>query len=132
MNDAEATPAGLQPVVDEVDLALREVAARLSEIAAALRAGQVRFRGMQGAERSAFVRNAAARLRDVERFSHFAAVLFEEEFVAPLAMKYETPQNLVAIRPRTRWATTVKLLAALATLAGAVAGLWRAVRGEKP
>lgn len=132
MNDAEATPTGLQPVADEVDLALREVSARLSEIAASLRAGQVRFGGMSGPERSAFVRNAAGRLRDVERFACFAAKLFEEEFVAPLQTKYETPQNLVAIRPRARWVTMMKLLGALATLAGAVAGLWRAISGQKP
>lgn len=132
MNDPEATPTGLQPITDEVDLALREISSRLKEIGDSLRAGQARFGGMQGAERTAFVRNAAARLRQVEKFSGFAATLFEEEFVEPLQSRYETPIRLPAVKARpSRLNAAMKLLGGLAAILGAAAGLWRAIFGQK-
>ena len=132
MNDAETTPTGIQPITDEVDLAVREVSTRLKEIGDALRAGQVRLGGMSGLDRAAFVRNAAARLRDVERFAGFAATLFEEEFVEPLVKKFDTPRNLEAFVEPKRLGSAVKLLGALAAILGAAAGLWRAITGRAP
>ena len=131
MNDPEATPTGLQPISDEVDLALREVASRLTEIADSLRVGQARLGGMRGPERTAFVRNAAARLRGVEKYACFAATLFEEEFVVPLTARYDTPITLPAVRPQpSRFGKVIKLLGAIATLAGGLAALWRAITGR--
>lgn len=133
MNETETTPSGLEPVTDEIDLALGQVAARLKEIADSLRIGQLRLRGMQGFDRAALVRNAAARLRDVEKYAGFAARLFEEEFVEPLQTKYETPASLQAIpQRRLTFHRATKLLTALAAFLAAGYGILRVILGQKP
>ncbi len=133
MNDADTTPTGNGPLISEVDLALGQVASRLKEIAGPLRAGQLRFAGMSDTERTAFVRNAAARLRQVEHYAGFAASLFEEEFIArPRHTLQETPKESKAIAPRSgRLARATKLLGAIGAILGTAAGLWRAIFGPK-
>lgn len=138
MNDQDRTPSGHGPIVNEVDLALGQVSTRLKEIAGSLRAGQVRFGGMSDLERHAFVRNAAARLRQVQHYAEFAACLFEEEFgteflARPRQIAPVTPQTLPAIPvPRLTLMGATKLLGALAAVLGAVMGIWRAWIGAKP
>lgn len=137
MHDPDRTPSGHGPIIDEVDLALGQVSSRLKEIAGSLRAGQVRFGGMSDVERHAFVRNAAARLRQVQHYAEFAACLFEEEFgyeflARPRQIAPVTPSQLQAIPPqRGRLLRATKLLGAIAAAAGALAGFWKAIFGSR-
>jgi|SRR6185369_6968309 len=126
--DAETTPTDGHPLTDEADLALGVVAARCEEVAGSIRIGRERSRGMSSDERTAFVRDAALALRRVEHFAAFAAHLFEgllgERGVT-------TPRELTAATPPgRRIGRLTKLITALAALAGAGAGLWRAISGR--
>jgi len=120
--NAEETPTGRHPVVDEAQFALGAVAARCEEIAGSIRAGLGRWGRMSEAERTAFVRDAVAALRKVEHFAAFGAHVFEELIGERSGV--QTPRALVASPLRqARVGRAAKLITAAAALAGAVSAL---------